>query len=137
MAARDAVAPRYAYVLAVCVGLFALPAAFALVDRMAAGALDDFITGAPVRDYRAACVAAGLFALANAVLGAAFGLAWPEKSWRWGVWLCAVSVCLVSYIAYGLWDFLAWTALTLAPSCAGAYVAGRAHLKFTAVDESG
>jgi hypothetical protein len=137
MAARDADAPRYAYVLAVCVGLFALPAAFALVDRMAAGSLDDFITGAPVMSYRAAGVAAGLFALANAVLGAAFGLAWPEKSWRWGVWLCAVYVCLVSYVAYGLSDFLAWTALTLAPACLGAYAAGRLHLQYVAVDESG
>jgi hypothetical protein len=137
MTARDEDISRYCYVLAVLAGLVGLPSVYALVDTMAAGLLSKFLAGAAVRDYRVVLVAAGLFAFANAVFGAAFGLAWPEKTWRWGVWLCAVPLCLVSFLVGSVWDFLAWVALTLVPACLGAYVVGRAHLKFTAVDESG
>ena len=137
MAARDGDVPRYSYVLAVCAGLFGLPAVYGLVDCLAARSLGDFIAGGPVSDYRAAFAAAGLFALGNAVLGAAFGLWRPEKTWRWGVWLCALPTVFVSLLADGVWEFLAWEALTLAPACLGAYAAGRLHLQYVAVDEAG
>ena len=74
------------------------------------------------------------FAIAHVLIGGVFGLVWPEKSWRWGVWLCVVPVCFISFFGREAYMFLWVVALTLAPACAGAYVAARAHLKYVGVN---
>ena len=135
--ARNADVPRYSHLIAVAAGLFGLPFIYALADFVAGGLLGDFLAGFEDVSYTDVLPYAVFFAAAYAVLGAVFGLAWPEKTWRWGVWLCALPLCLVSFIAGGAWGFLAWVAVTLLPACLGAYVAGRFHLKYVAVDESG
>jgi hypothetical protein len=73
------------------------------------------------------------FASAHVLIGAVFGFISPEKGWRWGVWLCAVPVCFTSIFGREAYIFLWVVALTLAPSCAGAYVASRVHLRYTRV----
>jgi hypothetical protein len=139
VAARDQDVPRYAYALAVCVGLVALLSAYAIIDYLAAGLLGDVLGGCSLSQYsgdsyRHGMVAAGLFALTNAVLGAFYGLVWPEKTWRWGVWLCALPTCVISFAEPGVVFFLWWVAVTLLPACAGSYAAGRLHLKYTEVE---
>jgi len=78
-------------------------------------------------------IGAAALAVAHALIGGVFGIAWPEKSWRWGVWLCVVPVCFVSFFGREASVFLWVVALMLAPACAGAYAAARVHLKYTDV----
>jgi hypothetical protein len=142
VAARDRDVPRYSYVLTVFVGLIALSSVYTIIDFLSARLLGEFLGGASLGEYadgayRHAAAAVGLFALANAVLGAFFGLVWPEKTWRWGVWLCALPACLLSFLEPGAVFFLSWVAVTLLPTCAGAAAAGRLHLKYTEVEGQG
>lgn len=74
------------------------------------------------------------FAVAHALIGGVFGLVWPEKSWRWGIWLCAVPFCYISFFGREAASMFLWVvALMLIPACAGAYVMARIHLKYTDV----
>jgi hypothetical protein len=67
------------------------------------------------------------------VAGGVFGLVWPERGWRWGMWLCAMPLGLSSFIIPDLPTFFTFLAMSLAPSCACAHVAARAHLKYAEV----
>lgn len=125
MHARGEDVPRYSYPVAVvvglaCVGLSAVFARFLYVVDEGAGVADAYLPVAYVYCYGAA--------------GAVFGLLWPERTWRWGVWLSAVPACLVSFLGEGAAPFFRFAALALLPSCAGAYVVARLHLKYAAVD---
>jgi hypothetical protein len=136
VAARNADVPRYAYMLAVVVGFFGLTFIFAAAYL--AGDLIGYLAAeSPDRYYGDVESAAITFVLSHAALGAVFGLLWPEKSWRWGVWLCSMPGLLATFLAPSALAFLMWEALTLLPACVGAFTAGRLHLKFTAIDESG
>jgi hypothetical protein len=129
VAARDEDVPVFAYTLAVVAGLF-----FMGVSLMMSGFLADAFGLGPHNFFWAVPAATAVVYTAT---GAAFGLLWPEKTWRWGVWLCAVPACLVSFLAPGAKLFLLWSAATMLPACAGAYAAGRLHLRYTKVDDSG
>ena len=136
MAARDEDVPRYTYGLAVCAGLAALPFIYAAA-HFCAGDLPSYLAERSADVYYGRVWEAGaIYFLLHAGLGALFGLLWPEKTWRWGVWLCALPALLATFLAPSASAFLTWEALTMFPACLGAYAAGRAHLKFTAVDES-
>lgn len=117
--------PGYAYGAAVFVGAVCLP----FIILLAA-----FLTS-PNRGGSLWLFAA-LVATGHAVLGALFGLIWPERKWRWGVWLCAGPTLLFSFQAVSAWFFLGWVAVTLLPACLGAHATGRAHLNTTTVDRS-
>jgi|SRR3712207_2141648 len=125
MSTPDEKAPLAAYFLAAFAGVFCLlPTlllAIFLSDVLRAGSRDFMFAAAPAS---AACYG---------LSGAAFGFIWPERGWRWGVWLGALPACLVSFFAGRVDAFLLFVALTLAPACAGAYVSSRVHLRYTRV----
>ena len=121
-------APRFSYLLAVAAGLSGVGFA-GVLTKMAD------LNGAGYVGSRVGVTAS--FAVGHFVLGGAFGLLWPRAEWRWGVWLCAAPACYISFQGPGVWFFLGWVVLTMIPACLGAYAAGTAHLKFTAVDEEG
>jgi hypothetical protein len=76
-------------------------------------------------------VVAAFVGLCFSIVGGAFGLLWPESKWRWGVWMGAAPICLVSFVAPDAGFFAGFVAATLAPSCACAYAAARLHLRYT------
>jgi hypothetical protein len=117
--------PSYSYLLAVVVGPAAAVLPLALIQFI------EGLSGAVHHDLRVEELVS--LAVCYLFAGGAFGLLWPEKGWRWGVWLCALPACLVSFFAPSLRVFLFFAALTLVPACAGAYVVARAHLKYTRV----
>ena len=121
MSTRSPDVPRFSYLLAVVAGLFALPLVYLLADSAGGGEGGS-------RLLTRAC-----FAVLHAVPGAAFGLVWPDITWRWGVWLCAVPAVLVSFLARDAWFFPGWLMMTMLPACAGAYAAARLHLKYAEV----
>src|SRR4051794_15712257 len=90
--------PSYSHLLAVVVGPAAAVLPLALI-QFVEGLFD-----AGHHDVRGE----ELFALAVCYLlaGGVFGLLWPEKGWRWGVWLCALPACLVSFFAEDVRVFL-------------------------------
>ena len=140
MSARDEDVPRYAYALAVVAGFGGLSFIFAASYFLAGDLLGYLVDGSPDGsdgDYGHVSEAAAIFIIAHALLGAIFGFLWPEKTWRWGVWLCALPALFAALLAPSASAFLIWVAVTLAPACIGAYAAGKAHLQFTAVDETG
>ncbi len=137
MAAPGEDVPRYAYPLAVAVGLCGLPFVYALIDFLARNLLRDDLWGLVDEGYGGLTWPALMFAVSHAALGAGLGLVWPEKTWRWGVWLCVLPTCAASLLSANVWYFLLWEAATLLPACAGAYAAGRLHLKFAEVEEPG
>lgn len=75
-----------------------------------------------------------VLAIAHALIGGVFGFVWPEKGWRWGVWLCVVPVCFVSFFGREASVFFRVVALMLVPACVAAYVMARVHLKYTDVN---
>jgi hypothetical protein len=119
VAARYRDTPRYSYLLALALGLFALP-----IIYMFAGSASDS------RPVTMAC-----FAVLHAVPGAAFGLVWPDIKWRWGVWLCGVPALVVSFFAPSGWFLAGWLAMTVIPSCAGAYATAQLHLRYVRIEE--
>ena len=128
MAMRNPEVPALSYVVAVVVGLFGLPFMFTAagfaVESSGSGSLD--FAGATV-----GLVIAASFGVFHLILGGAFGLLWPEAGWRWGVWLCGLPACAVSYTVPDAWFFANWAAMTVLPACAGAQLAARLHLKYT------
>jgi hypothetical protein len=119
VAARYKDTPRYSYLLALAAGLFGLPIIYASAEYASHS-----------WPMTMAC-----FAVLNAVPGAAFGLVWPDIRWRWGVWLCAVPAVAVSVFAPSAWSLAGWLAMTVLPSCAGAYATAQLHLRYVRVDE--
>jgi MFS family permease len=122
VAARDVDVPRYTYPLAVVAGVCCTGAAFAFAT-LVTHVFDRWERGLGF-------IGAVVVASAHVLIGGLFGMLWPEKKWRWGVWLCLVPVCLVSASDPDVTAFFWVVVLTLAPACAGAYVAARVHLKY-------
>lgn len=137
MAARSEDVPGYTYPLAVAAGTFGLAFIYALADFLSRNLLGHHLVNFAEGAEDSLTWTAAVFAVSHAVLGALFGLLWPEKTWRWGVWLCVLTTCLASLLSESVWYFLLWEAATLLPACAGAYAAARLHLKYAEVDESG
>ena len=123
MAARYRDTPHYSYLLALGAGLFALPLVY--VPAGYAG------VGLGARPLAMACLA-----VLHLVPGGAFGLLWPDITWRWGVWLHGVPAVLISFLAPGAWPLAGWLAMTMLPACAGAYAAARLHLAYVKIDDS-
>jgi hypothetical protein len=123
MSARRKKTPGYVYALAVCVGALCVPLIILLASFIArpkqGGSLLAF---------------AALAAVGHSALGALFGLAWPERTWRWGVWLCAGPALFVCFQTAAAWYFLGFVAVTLLPACLGAHAAGQAHLQSTTAE---
>src|ERR1044072_6676345 len=53
----------------------------------------------------------------------------PKAGWRWGVWLCAVPACIISFNERGAFFFIGWALLTMLPACAGGYFAAALYPK--------
>jgi hypothetical protein len=119
VAARHRDVPRYSYLLALAVGLFGLPLIYASAHYASSS-----------WPLTMLC-----FAVLNVVPGAAFGLVWPDIKWRWGVWLCGVPIVLVSFLAPNVLYLAGWLAMTVLPSCAGAYATAQLHLRYVRIDE--
>ncbi len=93
----------------------------------------------------------GIVAALQAAFGVAFGLAIPEPTWRWGLWLNVPTLFLLaiflpiylSSVASGIVDFgraqdqmealllLGFVAGPLVAACLGAYAGARARLHFS------
>lgn len=121
MKSRSAAAPAYAYALAVVAGLLLAPYMYALAQLLGGVSRDGYAT------MWAFFWAA--FAVAYATLGAAFGLLWPGRTWRWGVWLSAAPLCAASFFSPGAAFYAGLILASLLPSAACAYAAGRYGLK--------
>ena len=107
-------APVFAYLFAAAVGLFGLAFEHVLFQFGAT----------PVRgEVGSRMVMLASFSVAQFVLGVAFALLWPRVGWRWGVWLCALPACIISFNERGVGFFIGWWVLTMLPACAGAYTA--------------
>ena len=129
LSARSPGVPRLFYLLAVLVGFCGLPLAFAMTSLMAGRVLQDFLPLIVGDGPGALLAGAALFAAPHALMGAVFGLAWPELGWRWGVWLTAVPLGLLSFVVPGAAYFLAAAGLTTLPACAGAHAAAWMQLR--------
>jgi hypothetical protein len=126
--------PKLFYALALLAGLCGLPLSFAVGSSMMGRLMPDNFLGLILGEGCDALLAGvALFAVPHALLGAAFGYAWPSVSWRWGVWMAALPLCLLSLFAPALEFFLSALALTALPACAGAYAAARLNLRRTRV----
>jgi hypothetical protein len=55
--------------------------------------------------------------------GAFFGLMWPAKSWRWGVWVSLLPFVWASFMTPFM--ALALAGMVVLPACAGALAASR------------
>ncbi|HEX8561127.1 MAG TPA: hypothetical protein VF668_23745 [Pyrinomonadaceae bacterium] len=131
MAARAANAPnapKLFYALAALVGCCGLPLSFAVLsgehgaERAAAGFLTLLLGGDGAGAWLAG---AAVFAAPQGLLGALFGYAMPEAGWRWGVWLTAPPLCLLTFFVSAPGFFLPALALSTLPACAGAHAGGR------------
>jgi hypothetical protein len=137
VAARSEDVPRYAYPLAMAAGTVGLAFVYALADFLSRNLLGLYLEKFADGGGRGLTWTAAVFAVSHALLGALFGLVWPEKTWRWGVWLCVLTTLLASLLSKNVWYFLLWEAVTLAPSCAASYAAARFHLRYAEVEEAG
>ena len=128
MKSPDHATPPSLYVLAMAVGLAGLPFIFLLAG---------FVISPHAAGGDWSWSAQAWFAVGYAVLGALFGLVWPEPTWRWGLWLTAMPLCLVYLLDLGGWVWLGLAVQTALPACSAAYAAARLHLKYAEVDEEG
>ena len=116
--------PSLYYLLAILAGMVAMPCAWALgnflVTLFEVGRRATWLFVIPASTFAVFAVAGGIF-----------GLAWPEKSWRWGVWVSIPPFLLVSFVSPYAVLLLAF--VVVLPACAGAYVAARVHTKYTRV----
>jgi hypothetical protein len=117
--------PRFTYVAALAAGLFCVGLSYLLWAFLS----PVFNTGA--HDF--GLVAPFALATCYGLAGGAFGLFWPEKTWRWGVWLSAAPVCLVSLLGASAFVFFTLSASALVPACLCSYASARIHLKYTRV----
>jgi hypothetical protein len=117
-------APDLAYPFAMAAGLFSL---------IFYGTLSVIADTTVARDEEyvgALIILLASFAVGHFVLGGAFGLLWRRATWRWGVWLCALPACVISFYGQGVWFFLGWLALTMLPACAGSYVGAELQRRY-------
>jgi hypothetical protein len=124
MRAPGAKQPFFYYLFAVLSGVVTMPAAWALGNFLVN------VFGAGRRTTWLFVMPASTFAV-FAVAGVIFGFAWPEKSWRWGVWVSLLPFVIISYISP--FAVLLLACVVVLPACAGAYVAARVHMKYTRV----
>jgi hypothetical protein len=132
MTSRTADVPAILYVLATLVGACGLPLSFAVLsygygaERVGSDFLNDFLTLLFGREGSGAWLAGVLvFAVPQGFLGLLFGAAVPEVGWRWGVWLTALPLCLLTFFVPAVGFFLSAVALSTLPSCVGAYAGAR------------
>lgn len=126
--------PRLFYALAVLVGLCGLPLSYVVGSFSMGWLMPDKFLGMILGEGVGALLAGVvLFAVPHGLLGAAFGYAWPAVSWRWGVWMSALPLCVLTLFAPALNLFLPALAMTALPACAGAYSAARVNLRHTRV----
>src|SRR5215204_3175488 len=119
MTARTADVPRLFYALALLVGFCGLPLSFAVlscgygVSRAASSFLAVMLGG---EGSGAWLSGVAVFAVPQGFLGALFGYAWPQVGWRWGVWLTALPLCLLTFFVPAAGFFLPAVALNTLPS---------------------
>ena len=141
MNARTSDATRLLYVLAVLVGFCGLPLSFAVLssgygsERLSSNFLTDFLALLFNRSEGSGAWLAGVFVFAvpQGFLGVLFGCAVPEVGWRWGVWLTAPPLCLITFFVPAVGFFLSAAALTTLPACVGAYAGARLRLPHAGV----
>ncbi len=63
---------------------------------------------------------------AYALLGIAFGLVWPERSWRWAVWLTPPAAVMLVLYTFSEAGTAGWNLTVLALCVAGAALGGLA-----------
>ena len=116
--------PSFYYLFAVLAGVFAMPIAWVLgnflVNVFEAGRRATWLFVMPASTF-------AVFAVAGCI----FGFAWPEKTWRWGVWVSLLPFIMISFISP--FAVLLLACVVVLPACAGAYVAARVHMKHTRV----
>lgn len=129
MTTRTADAPRLFYALALLVGFCGLPLSFAVLSfghggvRGAATAFPAMILGG--QSLGAWLVGVAAFGAPQWLLAALFGYAWPRVGWRWGVWLTALPLCVLTLFAPAVGFFLPAAALSALPAFAGAHAGAR------------
>jgi hypothetical protein len=130
MTARTADVPRLFYALALLVGFCGLPLSFTVLSYGygARGAWQVYLTLMLGGEGPGAWLAGvAVFAVPQGFLGALFGYAWPQVGWRWGVWLTALPLCLLTFFVPAVGFFLPAAALNTLPACAGAHAGARLH----------
>jgi len=133
MTVRTADATRFLYVLAMLIGCCGLPLSFAVLsygygmERVSSDFLTDFLALLFNQREGSGAWLAGvlMFAVPQGFLGLLFGYAVPEVGWRWGVWLTAPPLCLLTFFVPAVGFFLSAVALTTLPSCVGAHAGAR------------
>ncbi len=122
---RSTSAPVYAYALAVVAGLLVSPTMYALGILLGdVREPDAYIMMWPI--FWAT------FAFIHAALGVVFGMVWPRASWRWGVWVSAAPLCVLSFLTPGAAFYAGWALVTLLPSSACARAVASYALKSAA-----
>ena len=136
MTTRTADVPWLFYALALLVGFCGLPLLFGVlsqgygVERISSDFLTDFVARLLNQREGSGAWLAGVFVFVvpQAFLGVLFGYILPESGWRWGVWLTAPPLCLLTFFVPAVSFFLPAVALTTLPACAGAYAGARLRL---------
>jgi hypothetical protein len=115
MASGAAKTTRFVNLLAVCAGVFVIFIAL-LFAKVFMG-----ILGTGPRE--AWLVILPIVFVAYLGAGAFFGLMWPAKSWRWGVWVSLLPFVWASFTSPFV--VLALAGMVVLPACAGALAAAR------------
>jgi hypothetical protein len=115
MASGAAKTTRLVNVIAVGVGVFVMFLAL-LFARF-------FMEILGVGPREAWLVSTAVVFVAYAGAGAFFGLMWPAKSWRWGVWVSLLPFVWASFTSPFV--VLALAGMVVLPACAGALAAAR------------
>ncbi len=118
MTARVARTSRFVHALAIGVGLIGM-----LPVSLLAKFLVELLG---VRQSDTVFVFASVMFIAYAAAGVAFGSLWPEKSWRWGVWIGLLPFIWASLDS----PFMTFMLLgvVVLPACAAAQAAARLRL---------
>ena len=133
MTARTADVPWLFYALALLVGFCGLPLLFGVLsqgygmEHVPSDFLTDFVALLFNQREGSGAWLAGVFVFAvpQGFLGVLFGYILPEVGWRWGVWLTALPLCLLTFFVPAVGFFLPAVALTTLPACTGAYAGAR------------
>jgi uncharacterized membrane protein len=119
MAAQDAKATTIVYLLAIAFGLMVAVPALTFA-KFLSGILN-------THPHNWWFIFAPVMFLTYAGVGAFFGLSWPSKSWRWGVWASLLPFIWASFVDPAAVLLLA--GIVVLPACAGALAASRYQLR--------